>query len=122
MPRESIRTRIANAVASWPDVTARAHAGGMIFFHVGAREIGHLHGDRMADLPFPVRIRERLVAEGRADIHYIHPQSGWVTRYIRGESDVEPVIELFDLNYRRPWLKPHTLSPVDDSPARVDAY
>ena len=38
----------------------------MIFFHVGRREIGHLHGDRLADLPVPVRIREQLVAAGKA--------------------------------------------------------
>ena len=112
MRADSIRERIASAVESWPGVQASAHAGGMVFFHVGAREIGHLHGERMADLPFPVRIRERLVADGRADIHYIHPRSGWVTRYIRGECDVEPVIALFDLNYRRPWLKARESAPA----------
>jgi hypothetical protein len=81
-----------------------AHRGGLIFFHLGQREIGHLHGNRMADLPFPVRIRERLVAEGRADLHYVHPKSGWITCYIRGEQDIQGIIDLFRLNYDRPWL------------------
>ena len=76
----------------------------MIFFQVGQREIGHLHQGRMADLPFPVRIREQLVAQGRADVHYLHPGSGWITCYIRKESDIALIVELFKLNYERPWL------------------
>jgi hypothetical protein len=96
--------RIRDAVASWDGVHAETYRGGMVFFHVGRREIGHLHGSRLADLPFPVRIRERLVAEGKADLHYLHPKTGWVTYYIRGEQDVEPIIALFRLNYSRPWL------------------
>ena len=101
---ESIAVQIRSAVASWPGVTVEAHRSGMVFFQVGQREIGHLHGNRMADLPFPVRIREELVAAGRADLHYLHPKSGWITYYIRGEEDIEAIIELFRLNYGRPWL------------------
>jgi hypothetical protein len=105
MSADPIAARIQREVASWPGVTVETHGRGMIFFHVGRREIGHLHGSRLADLPFPVRIRERLVAEGKADLHYLHPKTGWITYYIRSEGDIEPVVELFRLNYRRPWLE-----------------
>jgi hypothetical protein len=105
MLSDSIARQIQREVASWPGVTVEEHRGGIIFFHVGRREIGHLHGNRFADLPFPVRIREQLVASGKTDLHYLHPRSGWTTHYIRGEEDVEAIIELFRLNYSRPWLK-----------------
>src|SRR5882672_9590905 len=98
----SIAAQIQREVTSWPGVTAEVHHGGMIFFHVGRREIGHLHGNRLADLPCPVRIREQLVADGKVDLHYLHPKSGWTTYYIRSEGDVTPIIELFRLNYSRP--------------------
>ncbi len=101
----TISSRIQDEVGSWPEVIVEGHRSGMVFFFVGEREIGHLHGTRFADLPFPVRIREELVAAGKAELHYLHPQSGWVTRYIRGEEDVEGIIDLFRLNYSRPWLK-----------------
>jgi hypothetical protein len=104
MPSESIALRVQREVGSWPGVSVEAHRGGMVFFHVGRREIGHLHGDRLADLPFPVRIREQLVTAGKADLHYLHPKTGWITYYIRSDQDVEPIIELFRLNYSRPWL------------------
>jgi hypothetical protein len=107
MISDSVSARIQTEVASWPSVTVEAHRG-IVFFHVGRREIGHLHGDRLADLPFPVRIREQLVAAGKAELHYLHPKSGWITYYIRGSRDFEPIIELFRLNYSRPWLgRPH---------------
>lgn len=58
-----------------------------------------------ADLPFPVRIRETPVASGRANLHYLHPKSGWITRHIHGEEDIETIIDLFRLSYSRPWLQ-----------------
>jgi luciferase-like monooxygenase len=109
----SIVARVQREIGSWPGVTMESYRGGMVFFHVGKREIGHLHGTRFADLPFPVRIREQLVAAGKAELHYLHPKSGWITCYIRDEKDVEVIIELFRLNYSRPWLN-RTVSPLPD--------
>jgi len=101
---ESIADRIVREVGSLPGVTVESHHGGMIFFHVGRREIGHLHGEQLVDLPFPVRIREKLVAEGKADLHYLHPKTGWVSYYIRSENDIDAIVDLFRLNHSRPWL------------------
>jgi hypothetical protein len=104
MPDESIASKIHRAVSSWAGVTVKGHPGGILFFFAGAREIGHLHGNRFADLPFPVRIRKMLVEQGKAGLHYLHPRSGWVTCHFRDEQDVERILELFQLNYERPWL------------------
>jgi len=101
-----IAERIRREIESWPNVTSAPHRFGGVEFRVGRRELGHLHGDRLADLPFPVRIRETLVAEGRARPHHIMPESGWVSFYIRGADDAEHAIELFRLNYERPWSLP----------------
>lgn len=98
-------SEIANAidreVRSWPGVTVAPHRFGGIEFRVGRRELGHLHGDRLADLPFPVKIREELVAAGRASRHHVLPNSGWVSYRIRSVEDVPRVVELFRLNYER---------------------
>ena len=99
----TIADRIAREIGTWPDVTVTAHGPRFIEFRVGRRELGHLHGDRLADLPFPVRVREELVAAGTAAPHHILPQSGWVSRHIRSRDDVAAVIALFRLNYERPW-------------------
>ena len=101
----SIGARIEREVGSWEGVTVAPHRFGGVEFRVGRRELGHLHGSRLADLPFPVSVRKELVAAGRADPHHILPESGWVSFRIRGEADAEAAIELFRLNYERPWLE-----------------
>ena len=93
--------RIEREVAGWPGVTVEPHRFGGIEFRLGRRELGHLHGESLADLPFPRRIGEMLVETGRAERHHVLPDSGWVTKRIRTDEDVDEAIELFRLAYER---------------------
>jgi hypothetical protein len=98
---EDISARIQREVGSWEGVTTQAHRSGGLSFRVGGRELGHLHGERWADLPFHRRIRDMLVETGRAQPHHVLPHTGWVSKQIRDEDDVRDVIELFRLGYER---------------------
>jgi Luciferase len=97
----SIADTIKSELLSWPGVAAEPHRFGGVEFQVNHHEIGHLHGSRLADLPFPVRVRNELVAAGRASPHHVLPDSGWVSFSIRGPEDVPAVLELFRMNYDR---------------------
>ena len=97
----SIRETIEREIGGWPGVEERAHRFGGVEFRVNGHEIGHLHGDRMADLPFPVRMRKELVEAGEAQVHHVLPQTGWVSYRIRGGEDVAGALELFRKNYER---------------------
>ena len=101
MESESIAALIEREILSWPNVTAHPHRFGGVEFQVNQHEIGHLHGDRQADLPFPVRLRRELVAAGRASPHHILPDTGWVSYYLRSAADLAGAVELFRLNYDR---------------------
>jgi hypothetical protein len=92
---------IATAVQSWPGVEAAPHRFGGIEFKVGRRELGHIHGDRIADLPFPRRVRDELIAEGRARPHHVLPDSGWITVSIRSPEEADSAVELFRMAYER---------------------
>jgi len=96
-----IAETIQRELLSWVGVTAEPHRFGGVEFRVHHREIGHLHGDRLADLPFPKRVRDDLVATKRAVPHHVLPDSGWVSYYIRDAEDVSEVLALFRLNYER---------------------
>lgn len=85
---------IRAAAARWPGVTVAPHRFGGVEFLLGTREIGHLHGDRLLDIPFPKRVRDELVSGGLAQPHHVLPQSGWVSFRIETEADVEPAIAL----------------------------
>ena len=102
---QSIQQEIVREVSGWPDVTVQPHRFGGLEFRLGRRELGHLHGSRLADLPFPVHVRERLVAAGEAERHHILPESGWVSFHIHDASDIARVVALFRLNYDRPWRR-----------------
>lgn len=101
---ESARERIQREVSRWDGVTVEPHRFGGVEFRVGRRELGHLHGSRMADLPFPMKVRNDLIAAGRASAHHVLPDTGWVSFYMHKADDADAAIALFRLNYDRPWL------------------
>jgi len=98
--RTSAVEAVRAAVASWEGVTIHEHRFGGVEFRLGRRELGHLHA-RFADLPFPRRVRDALVASGQARPHHVLPDSGWVTVPMRTVSEATHVIELFRQNYER---------------------
>jgi hypothetical protein len=100
---ESFHDAIVREVSAWPGVTTGRHRFGGTELRYGHRELGHLHGSRIADLPFPLLVRNELVAAARAEVHHVHPESGWVSYYLRDAADVARVVDLFRLNYERPW-------------------
>ena len=94
------RDAITAAVTAWPGVTARPHRFGGVEYVLGEnREIGHTHGDQLVDIALPTRLRDEVVAAGRAEPHHILPQSGWITLYLRQPEDVQRAIDLFRMSY-----------------------
>ena len=69
---------IKKELLSWPYVTVEPHRFGGMEFRLNKREMGHIHGDRVADLPFPMDVRNMLVNSGRVSAHHFLPQSGGV--------------------------------------------
>jgi hypothetical protein len=112
---ETAGERIKREVASWPGVTTAPHRFGGVEFRVGRRELGHVHGSRLADLPFPIAIRAELVSAGRAVAHHVLPESGWVSYYMKSPEDAAAAIDLFRLNYERPWRKDAADAQVDEA-------
>jgi hypothetical protein len=98
---EGSGARIEREVASWDGVTVHPHRFGGVEFRLGKRELGHLHGDRLADLPFRRALRDMLVETGRAEPHHVLPDSGWVSKPIRSDEDAAEAVELFRLSYER---------------------
>ena len=99
MPVQAARNRIQEAALAWPGVTGHPHRFGGAEYRIGKREIGHVHGDYLIDIPFPTRVRDELIAAGRAEAHHVLPESGWVSFYIREEADVQKAIDLLRLSY-----------------------
>lgn len=86
--------QIHQAVMEWDGITAERHHFGGTEYRLGRREIAHVHGDYLVDIPFPKKVRDELVNANRAEPHHVLPDTGWVSFYIRQEADVEQAIEL----------------------------
>ena len=65
--------RITEEVTCWPGVTAGYGKRGEFAFKLGGREIGHLHGDRVAHFGFPREVWGSLFDQGRIDYHPVFP-------------------------------------------------
>ena len=61
---------------------------------LGKRELGHIHGDRLIDIPFPKPVRDELVSSGQAEPHHILPNSGWISFFLHTEADIDHAIDL----------------------------
>ena len=90
---------IVSTVETWPGVDVEPHRFGGKEFTLAGREFGHIHGTRQVDIPFPKRIRDVVVAEGRSSPHHLFPDSGWVTKYVETGTDRDEAITLLRLSY-----------------------
>lgn len=91
--------QITDTLLTWDGIEAHPHRFGGTEFRIGKREIGHIHGDSLVDIPFPKKIRDEIVAAGEAQPHHILPETGWVSFYLREETDVERAIALLKRSY-----------------------
>jgi luciferase-like monooxygenase len=99
---QTASAQITEEVTSWPGVTAGGGSRGEFSFKVGRREIGHLHGDRVAHFGFPKDVWTGLFEQGRIDYHPVFPgKPGYGARVIENDADILDVIELIRLNYDR---------------------
>ncbi len=91
---------IEQEVRRWPGVSTAPGRFGVVAFRYGKREIGHLHRDRIADLPVTKEMREDLLAKGRARPHRAGVK-GYISYPIQDPEDVSVVIEVLGWNYAR---------------------
>lgn len=98
MQTPSVVAAVRRELLAHPGVTEAPHRFGGVVFHLGGRELGHLHGERVADLPLPAEARAALLASGRIAPADVRPGSDWVSRSVDGPDDVERVVELFRLS------------------------
>jgi hypothetical protein len=99
---------ITQTVTSWEGTstaphrfpgTVRQDRCGGIEYRLGTRELGHIRGGHLLDIPFPKRVRDEIVNAGLAEPHHILPDTGWVSFYLRAEEDVQKAIALLRRSY-----------------------
>src|SRR3990172_1532268 len=95
--RRAAKTIIAE-VTSWPEVTTQPGRFGSTQFVVGKREVGHVHGDSVVDIPCRKEKCREWIESGRAEQHRFAPGFG-VTVFIRSEEDLKNALDLLRESY-----------------------
>ena len=66
---DELQGSIEREVLGWPGVSQEPGRFNSTAYLLGRREIGHVHGNRVVDLPFPRALADELIASGRARPH-----------------------------------------------------
>ena len=115
---------IEKEILSWPYVTAEPHRFGGIEFRLNKKEMGHIHSEGLADIPFPMKTRDELVNSGLVKPHHVLPQSGWVSYWFHNsgeKEDIATVIDLFKLRYELLKPKAQTKSDITVVPPKQNS-
>jgi len=99
MSVSNAQKRITQTLNSWDGISTALHRFGGVEYRLGTRELGHIHGDHLLDIPFPKKVRDEIVNAGIAQPHHILPETGWVSFYLREEGDVQKAIVLLRRSY-----------------------
>ena len=103
MAPDSRSQAIDRQVMTWPGVSKGPHRFGGTEYRLGRREIGHIHGESLVDVPLPRRMRDELVRQGRANAHHVLPDSGWVSVPMRSPVSAEQAVAILRLSYDLAW-------------------
>jgi hypothetical protein len=80
-----------------PGVRLKVHRfGGIEFVEEDGRELGHLHGHGLLDVPVGRQAGALLMATGRVRPHHVFPRSKWVSFPIKSKADVPFALELLN--------------------------
>jgi hypothetical protein len=91
---------VEREVLKWPGVTSEPGRFGAVAFRYGKREIGHIHRDRIADLPVTTEMRENILSKGRARPHRAGVK-GYISYPLEDQEDLSVVLEILGRNYDR---------------------
>jgi hypothetical protein len=97
---DSNALKVEREVLRWPGVKSERGRFGATSFRYGKREIGHIHRDRIADLPVTTGMRDDLISRGRARLHRAGVK-GYISHPLENEEDASAVLEILGRNYER---------------------
>ena len=99
--RGSVAERIIAQALRWPGVSRERGQLGAVELRIGHRELGHLHGDAVADVPLAPTLQDQLLKDGVLQEQELRRNSGWATIPIETEEGARKALALLRVNYER---------------------
>jgi hypothetical protein len=90
---------IETEVSKWDGITIGNHKYGGIQFNRNGREIGHIHGNGMLDIPLTRKLKLQFIEQGKLLDHHTIKDTGWSSFEIHNLNDKTRAIELLRESY-----------------------
>ena len=90
---------IETEVSKWDGITIGNHKYGGIQFNRNGREIGHIHGNGMLDIPLTRKLKQQFIEQGKLLDHHTIKDTGWSSFEIHTLTDKDRAIELLRESY-----------------------
>jgi len=90
---------IETEVSKWDGITIGNHKYGGIQFNRNGREIGHIHGNGMLDIPLTRKLKLQFIEQGKLLDHHTIKDTGWSSFEIHTLKDKDKAIELLRESY-----------------------
>jgi len=94
--------KIIQMVTDWPEIEKRTHLYGGTEFVIFNKNIGHIHGNGILDLPFRHTLREKLMQRGMADLHPFANKMQWLSIRVSSIEDIVKARKMLLISY---WMK-----------------
>ena len=98
---------IETEVSKWDGITIGNHKYGGIQFNRNGREIGHIHGNGMLDIPLTRKLKLQFIEQGKLLDHHTIKDTGWSSFEIHTLTDKDRAIELLRESYELRGLFPY---------------
>lgn len=99
---------ICAVLEQWPYITLLPHRYGGVQFNYRQKELGHIHGNGLADILLDKTTANELIQQGKALPHHSFKNSGWVSIYITGKLSADETIALYRIAYDKRSQREHT--------------
>lgn len=102
----NIANKLINEIQIWEGIEIRPHTFGGFQFKMNGMDIGHIHGDKIVDLPLSshIQLKISLLKEKnnnniKLSNYHIYPGSKWIVYYLKDDSDISTVLRDFKFQY-----------------------
>jgi MFS family permease len=103
-----IASSLIDEITKWEGIMVRPHPFGGFQFKLNGADIGHVHGDKLADLPLSSHVRQKIsLLKKDNDINHhpakyqIYRETGWVAYYLNDIQDLSVLLQHFKSQYER---------------------
>jgi len=107
-----ITNSLVEEITKWEGVAVKSHPFGGFQFKLKGADIGHIHGDKLADLPLSSPLRQKISSSKKETDYtnhlakyHMYRETGWIAYYLNDIEDHSILLKHFKSQYEQIMLR-----------------